>query len=420
MIRELLTTLVLLTALHLGAAQSRADLLFVTNSATDTGDTPNVTKFDAGGNPTVFATTGIGIPSGLAFDSAGNLYVANETGNAIRKFSPAGVDLGNFATTGLNGPEGLAFDSAGNLYVANAGSNTVRRFSPAGVDLGDFATTGLNFPSGLAFDSAGNLYVTNANNTVNTVRKFSPSGVDLGNFATTGLNGPEGLAFDSAGNLYVANNEAANIRRFSPTGVDLGDFVITPFLDGAGGLAFDSAGNLYVAIRANRLVDTIRKFSPAGVDLGNFATYPAVDGPAFLAFVPPTPFADFTAKLDLRVGPSASQDVFDMNGTFTLGASSDGIAPLTEPVSLALAGGTDAVTITIPAGSFTTTGKGAFAFQGTIDGVALQVQVRPVRNRFSVKAQGTGADLTGVANPVTVTLTIGEDSGTTTVIAQIQ
>ncbi|MBV8132242.1 MAG: NHL repeat-containing protein [Alphaproteobacteria bacterium] len=198
MIRKLLFVVVVLTGVHLGAVGSAGDVLFVTNSATDTGDTPNVTKFDARGKPTIFATVGIGNPTGLAFDAAGDLYVANTAGNSVRKFSPPGVDLGNFATTGLNFPQGLAFDGTGNLYVANSGNDTVRKFSPTGIDLGNFATTGLNSPDGLAFDSAGNLYVTNADNTVNTIRKFSPAGVDLGNFASTALDLPTGLAFDAA------------------------------------------------------------------------------------------------------------------------------------------------------------------------------------------------------------------------------
>jgi PKD repeat protein len=75
--------------------------------------------------------------------------------NTIRKFSPTGVDLGDFATTGLHFPHGLAFDPAGNLYVANSPNNTIREFSPAGVDLGNFATTGLNFPTSLAFYPQG-------------------------------------------------------------------------------------------------------------------------------------------------------------------------------------------------------------------------------------------------------------------------
>ena len=61
---------------------------------------------------------------------ANNLFVADQTANTIREFSPNGVDLGNFATTGLNGPTGLAFDKHGNLYVSNINANTIRKFSP--------------------------------------------------------------------------------------------------------------------------------------------------------------------------------------------------------------------------------------------------------------------------------------------------
>ena len=105
----------------------------------------------------------------------GDLFVANQTINTIREFSPTGHDLGNFATTGLNGPTGLAFDKRGNLYVSNINGNTIRRFSPTGQDLGDFATTGLSSPRGIAFDKHGNLYVAN----VSWIREFSPTGADL-------------------------------------------------------------------------------------------------------------------------------------------------------------------------------------------------------------------------------------------------
>ena len=60
-------------------------------------------------------------------------------------------------------PDGLAFDAAGNLYVANSGNDTVSEVTPAGV-VSTFAS-GFNFPDGLAFDAAGNLYVANSGNT---------------------------------------------------------------------------------------------------------------------------------------------------------------------------------------------------------------------------------------------------------------
>ena len=76
---------------------------------------------------------------------------------------------------------------------------------------------------------------------------------------------------------------------------------------------------------------------------------------------------------------------------------------------------------TIPGGSFKLNPNGRFAFQGVLNGVSMQVQIVPLGNNiFTFKAQGTGVDLTGLFNPVTVLLTIGIDSGTTTVTAQFQ
>ena len=73
---------------------------------------------------------------------------------------------------GFNGPWGVAFDTSGNLYVANSGSvsSTVSKVTPAGV-VSTFAS-GFNHPMGLAFDTSGNLYV--ANQGANTVSKVTP------------------------------------------------------------------------------------------------------------------------------------------------------------------------------------------------------------------------------------------------------
>ena len=105
-------------------------------------------------------------PDGLAFDSAGNLYAANDVKNGtVDKVTPAGV-VSIFAS-GLGGvPADLAFDHAGNLYVSRYTSNAVEKVTPAGT-VSTFAA-GFNHPDGLAFDAAGNLYVANysANDTV--------------------------------------------------------------------------------------------------------------------------------------------------------------------------------------------------------------------------------------------------------------
>ena len=82
-----------------------------------------------------------------------------------------------FASSGLSGPGGLAFDSAGNLYVASEFSNTIVKYTPGGVG-SVFANSGLDLPVGLAFDSAGNLYVTNRGGRLDgTIEMFTPGGV---------------------------------------------------------------------------------------------------------------------------------------------------------------------------------------------------------------------------------------------------
>jgi hypothetical protein len=118
------------------------------------------------------------------------------------------------------------------------------------------------------------------------------------------------------------------------------------------------------------------------------------------------------AKLDISGTPPTS---FDINGSFTLGTGSNGINPISEPVTLELG----AFSVTVPAGSFIKTPKGQYVYEGTVDGVALQVQIAPMSgNSYSFKAEGSGANLSGTTNSVTVTLTIGDDKGATTATAQ--
>jgi len=253
---------------------SRADRLYVSQ-----GNSLPVAIYSTESGQLVSNTTGISLPGprGLAFDSAGNLYVADVSLNQIEKFAPDGTYVGVFASGNLQNVVSLAFDSAGNLYASSEGTNTIERFSATGVDLGVFAS-GLNGPAGIAFDGAGNLYV--ANGLGGTVEKFSANGTDLGHLSSSALTGPVGLAFDSAGNLYVGNyangQGAGSIEKFSSAGLDLGIFATN--LDFPSGLAFDSQGNLYVA---NGSGFTIEEFSSTGADLGRFTTL--AGHPYFLA-----------------------------------------------------------------------------------------------------------------------------------------
>lgn len=201
-----------------------------------TGQVQSILKFSPEGVPLgVFASIGTIDPfEDLIFDRAGNLYASDFSVNQLWRFSPLGVaDL--VATTG-DGPAGLAFDDAGNLFVAlvNSGGGMIAKFSPDGALLKSFGIELLTFPVGLAVDKSGLLYVSSLG--TNDIRRFTQDGVFVDVFASTGLSDPHMMDFDAVGDLYVANNRSGTIRRFSATGVDLGDFVQN--LDHPGGLKF--------------------------------------------------------------------------------------------------------------------------------------------------------------------------------------
>ena len=115
--------------------------------------------------------------------------------------------------TGLQGLRGLAFDSSGNLFAAQnvAASGEISKITPAGV-VTPFVT-GISNSSFLTFDSSGNLFATDA--AVGKISKITPAGV-ITTFAT-GVSG--GLAFDSSGNLFTADSApTGQIKKITPAG----------------------------------------------------------------------------------------------------------------------------------------------------------------------------------------------------------
>jgi len=195
-------------------------------------------------------------PQAVAVDSAGNIYVADTGNSIIRRVTPTGsvttraglgenpgsTDGTGFASR-FNYPTGVAVDSATNIYVADTWNHTIRKVTPARVVTtlaGQAGSSGradgignaarFNYPSSIAVDLTGNLYVADAYN--NTIRKLRPDGTNwvvttLGGMAgfygtadgagsTARFSNPAGVAVDSAGNLYVADFYFSTIRKGYP------------------------------------------------------------------------------------------------------------------------------------------------------------------------------------------------------------
>lgn len=119
-------------------------------------------------------------------------------------------------------------------------------------------------------------------------------------------------------------------------------------------------------------------------------------------------FATFIPKLEIE----DDDNEFELKATFTLGTGNDSINPITENVSFTIGN----YAATLPPGSFKKDKKGWFKFEGMINGVVLEIVIRPLRRGgFEFKAEGSPANVIGSANPVPVVLTIGNDSGSASV-----
>jgi len=217
-----------------------------------------ILQFTTAGVSTPFAS-GLNVPEGLTFDSAGFLYVANGNAGTIVKFpsvpTPGVSQTGAAFFTGLFTPIGLAFNNAGLLYVANANGSTVRTYPGGSV----FASTGLNIPYGITFDTSSNLYVANGGD--NTIEMFSAGGSP--SLFASGLSGLRDVTW-KAGVLYVAGGGSTNSTIFQATATGNSTGTLHPSVftgvNDPRGLAFDSAGNLYVSTGAG----TLKKFDSNG------------------------------------------------------------------------------------------------------------------------------------------------------------
>jgi len=252
------------------------------------------------------ATARFTSPTGLTIDNSGNLYVTDVSDHRIRKITPAGLvsTIGGMGTSGFvdgaastsrfASPAGVAVDSAGNVYVGDQSNHRIRKITPGGV-VSTFAGSGVggwadglgtaaqfNYPCGLAVDSADNIYVADSGN--NRIRKITPAGM-VSTFAGGSSAGtqdgaatiarfssPMALTVATDGTVYIADTYNHRVRVATSAGVVSTLAGSTSGnAEGTGsaakfyyvqGIAVDPNGLVYVTDGNNNL---IRKITPAGV-----------------------------------------------------------------------------------------------------------------------------------------------------------
>jgi sugar lactone lactonase YvrE len=298
-------------------------------------------------------------PTGVAVDSAGNVYIADQWNNRVRMISLNGAintiagngtysfsgDGGPASQAQLGGPSGAAFDSAGNLYFADMKNDRVRKISPDGTittvggngtpgssgDGGPATSAQVNLSSadyaGVTVDPAGNVYIADVGN--QRIRKISPDGV----MSAVTAGGPD-IAADSAGSVYFT--DSGNIRKV------LSDGTIASVTQDAGPIALDSAGNLYLPVSTFPGYG-IRKISPDGVaaTVANVSSgLPvalAVDSNGNVYVAAYAPFSNLPDGRVHKVSPSGVVTI--IAGTQTAGYSGDGgpaTSALLNPSALAV------------------------------------------------------------------------------------
>ncbi len=261
-------------------------------------------------------------PQGIVLDASGNIYIADTYNNVIRKVNTSGTistfagnhvigysgDGGAAISAELNNPTDVAFDVAGNVYIADHGNNVIREVNSVSGDIstvvgnsksGYFGDGGpataaeLNLPVSVTFSHSGNMYITDYNNnlvrevsngTITTVagnhsKGFGYSG-DGGSATSAQLYYPSGIVVDAIGNVFISDLANSVVRKVNTSGTI--STVAGNNTEGSGysgdgapataaelstplGLSLDNAGDLFIADGDNNVIRKVSTIA-AGVE----------------------------------------------------------------------------------------------------------------------------------------------------------